>query len=158
MGPIKPTGWKGSSLVQHAAKIGATAGLLRKDQQPTPKKRGNPYKFKKLVAPGGTEIISLQGHEPMCLQDMVKKEGLEYKDIVHKRSDMPCIRYLQEGNTKRYFPDFWIPKKNQIIEVKSQYTYDINRAVNLAKKQACLDAGYQFQFRIYDRKGFVKTI
>jgi len=54
--------------------------------------------------------------------------------------------------THRYYPDFYIKKDNKIIEVKSIYTYNIDIEKNLLKQKACLDAGYNFEFWIYDTK------
>ena len=49
------------------------------------------------------------------------------------------------------FPDFFIPKENKIIEVKSVYTMKIHLEKNWLKKSRCLEMGFNFEFRIYDR-------
>ena len=38
--------------------------------------------------------------------------------------------------------------KDKIIEVKSQWTYELHKDVNELKKHACIDAGFSFEFRI----------
>lgn len=56
----------------------------------------------------------------------------------------PVINYEQ----KRYFSDFIIPKYNLICEIKSQYTFDMDKDKNLLKEKECLKQGYNFLFII----------
>jgi len=56
----------------------------------------------------------------------------------------------------RYFPDIFIPKDELIIEVKSDYTYEVDCKTNHLKKQACLDKGYNFWFAIAESKTEIK--
>ena len=49
---------------------------------------------------------------------------------------------------KVYFPDFYIPKYNLIVEVKSAYTYDKELDLNLTKKEWSIRSGYDFIFII----------
>jgi len=48
----------------------------------------------------------------------------------------------------RYYPDFYIPSKNLIVEVKSKFTYEGNIQTNLLKMKACLDSGFDYRFMI----------
>ena len=61
---------------------------------------------------------------------------------------------MKKKNNKksRYFCDIYIPKTNTIYEVKSTWTYERNIEVNLLKKQACIDAGFNFELYIFDGK------
>ena len=54
-----------------------------------------------------------------------------------------------------YYPDFYIPSENLIVEVKSTWTFahPDKYDKNIAKRDACLAAGYNFEFYIFDRKG-----
>ena len=52
-----------------------------------------------------------------------------------------------------YYSDIYIKKENKIIEVKSEWTFKINKKKNLLKKEACLKAGYKFEFWIFDKNG-----
>ena len=45
----------------------------------------------------------------------------------------------------RYFPDFYIPKDNLIIEVKSTFTYNKELEKNLLKEQCVKDAGFKYK-------------
>jgi hypothetical protein len=63
------------------------------------------------------------------------------------------IEYLDLDLKKcLYFPDIFVPKWNKIIEVKSDWTYEINKEINILKGKACLALGYDFEFWIYNGK------
>ena len=47
-----------------------------------------------------------------------------------------------------YFPDFYIKSTNTIIEVKSQWTFDLHKDKNIRKQNACISLGFSFIFRI----------
>ena len=55
------------------------------------------------------------------------------------------IRY---NENKVYFPDFYIPELNLIIEIKSDYTFNSDKEINIEKQKACLEQGYNFIFII----------
>lgn len=105
----------------------------------------------KFTLPSGI-IISLQGYEPFGLNKLLSL--YDENEIKFKRVDMPEIWYVtNDGSWHRYFPDFYIPKDNLIIEIKSKYTYNIYKELNELKKDACLYLGYKFQFLIFKRTG-----
>ena len=56
--------------------------------------------------------------------------------------------YTLNDNQKIYYPDFYIPKYNLIIEIKSMYYYNLHTEMNLAKQKACIEQGYNFIFII----------
>jgi hypothetical protein len=58
------------------------------------------------------------------------------------------IPYIFDGKNKKYYADFYLPKYNLIVEVKSIWTYNLAVDQNEAKKQICLDNGYLFLFLI----------
>jgi hypothetical protein len=47
----------------------------------------------------------------------------------------------------------FIPKTNTIYEVKSTWTYKNGLDTITLKKQACEDAGYNFELYIFDKDG-----
>jgi predicted nuclease of restriction endonuclease-like RecB superfamily len=55
----------------------------------------------------------------------------------------PTIRY---NDNKVYFPDFYLPEYNLIVEIKSEYYYNQYLSKNLEKQKACLKQGYNFIF------------
>jgi hypothetical protein len=58
------------------------------------------------------------------------------------------INYIFENNNKTYYPDFYIPKYNLIVEIKSDYWYNYALEKNLVKKDFCLMNEYNFLFII----------
>jgi len=55
----------------------------------------------------------------------------------------PSISYLFEGKNKVYHSDFYIPSKNLVIEIKSDYILSLDEEINY-KKQACVKQGYNY--------------
>lgn len=86
--------------------------------------------FKKIKYRGSYEL------------DFIKK--YEYLDIMNYKS----IDYVFDNKKRKYFPDFYYEKKNLIIEIKSNYTYNRFLEKNLAKQKSCIDQGYNFIFII----------
>lgn len=58
------------------------------------------------------------------------------------------IRYNLNNKLKIYFPDFYLPDYNLIVEIKSSYTYNFNIEMNEAKKKYTLENDYKFIFII----------
>lgn len=104
-------------------------------------------KSKLYVLPSGREII-VQGYEPQAL-DILLAEGILEGQILNLRVAMPKLWYLNDKNKKsRYYPDFYIPHLNLIVEVKSEYTAKLRPDLIEKKKQAVLDAGYNYRIMI----------
>jgi len=74
--------------------------------------------------------------------DFIKR--YEYLNIQNCKS----IDYFYDDKKRKYFPDFYYEEKNLIIEIKSDYTYNIFLEKNLAKQEACLEQGFNFIFII----------
>ena len=105
------------------------------------------YKWKEYTLPSGS-IIKFQGYENKLLDELL----LEYSEdkILTSRKDMPEIWYTGlDDKQHRYFPDAYIPSTNTIYEVKSDYTLEKYKEINLLKFQAVKDAGYNFELKIY---------
>jgi len=58
------------------------------------------------------------------------------------------IKYKYENVIKIYHPDFYLPKYNLIVEIKSDYTYNKEIEKNEQKKLAVLENGFNFIFII----------
>jgi hypothetical protein len=110
------------------------------------------HKYKPFIFPSGKETL-VQGYEDLCLNDLVLKEGINENDIDNTPSEVPEIYYMFKDSYKRYYPDIYVSSQNKIIEVKCKFTYEIDLEKNLAKARACLEEGYNFEFRIYDKQG-----
>lgn len=102
------------------------------------------YKTKSMIIDGN--IILFQGYENVAWKILL--EQYNSNDIISKKGEMPEILYTHENKQKRYFPDFYIPIKNLIIEVKSTWTIKKYYEINQLKKQACINYGFNFQFWI----------
>jgi len=51
---------------------------------------------------------------------------------------------LNDVKHKHYYPDFYIPKYNLIIEIKSNYIYNLQKKLNEKKKKETIKAGYNY--------------
>ena len=100
------------------------------------------YKSKEYKLPSG-ELIFVQGYENDFLDYVFQHQQLLEEDIVYRP---PTITYKDEKHrSRKYFPDFYIPKLNLIVEIKSSYILKKQTQQNFeCKKQACLDQGYEF--------------
>ena len=85
------------------------------------------------------EFVSLQGYEPIVLNSLIFDFNFGKNDIMIGKSKIPIIKY---GNNKMYFPDFYLPNQNLIIEVKSNYTFEQHRDIVIQKCNATLESGY----------------
>jgi len=102
------------------------------------------YRRKEYIWKTG-EISYLQGYEPFVLKELEEK-GYLFEDVKTLHKDMPEIWYFYEGKRRRYYPDFYIPKENMIIEVKSNFT--IKDSTNELKFAAVKELGFEFRLEI----------
>jgi hypothetical protein len=109
----------------------------------------NLFRSKPFTLPSG-QIINLQGCEPEVLKDLLK--CFDEKEIVsHPKL---AIKYWHPGQKRwaYYHPDFYVPYLNWIFEAKSTWWLNGNGGyselmqINLAKRKACLEQGYKFNF------------
>jgi len=106
----------------------------------------NSHRYKEYVWNTG-EISLVQGYEPIVLTEL-ENQGYKFQDVLTSASDMPEIYYEFEGCSKRYIPDIFIPKKNLVIEVKSDYTLKKEWDKNKAKFEATKKLGYNFSLEV----------
>ncbi len=92
-------------------------------------------------------ISKVQGHEPIVLKEL-EESGYGFNDILTSTNDMPEIWYEFEGSEHRYYPDFYIPSENLIIEVKSEYTLQKQLDKNQAKFEAVKKLGFNFRLEV----------
>lgn len=102
------------------------------------------------LLPSGKQV-KLAGYEALVLDELLQA-GLSEDDFDFSFEQLPAIIYLDPKTQKerRYYPDFFVPRLNWIIEVKSDYTYKRERATNIAKFKACRAKGYAFNLLIRD--------
>jgi hypothetical protein len=113
----------------------------------------NAYKRKEIVKSNG-EIIYLQGYEPQAYKILI--EIYKEDEIITSNKLKPEILWKDSEDKKhRYFPDFYIPKDNLIIEIKSIYTYTLDSKQEKIEKttKAVKELGYKYEIWILNQKG-----
>jgi len=111
----------------------------------------NAYKKKDIVTPSGN-TITLQGYEPQAYKLLL--ETYKEDEIINSRIDVPEIWWVDEKDKRhRYYVDFYIPKNNLMIEVKSKRTYSVEQVKIEKSLQASNDAGYNIELWIMNEKG-----
>lgn len=118
-------------------------------------------RYKKKEVKIGRRVLTLQGYEEYAVRWLLKFEDLKLKELAFTPAEgKPIVKYKFGKDTKRYFPDFYIPRTNTIIEVKSEYTLGIThksptRCLMLvkAKARACIREGYEFRLMLMCNDG-----
>jgi hypothetical protein len=111
----------------------------------------NRYKFK-AVSIHGRRFSHLQGYEPQGIKYLIENDGIPVDEIQSGRK-VPKIRYKFQGKNKMYFPDIYVESKNLLVEVKCKYTYENMLDLNKAKRDAAINAGYNFKTIIFTNNG-----
>jgi hypothetical protein len=110
------------------------------------------FKYKQYIMPSG-KIIKIQGYEHFALDKLIEKYTEE--DIIvetkNLNKEIGRISYMENNIEHTYIPDLYIKSTNTIIEVKSDWTYELHKEINELKKQACLDMGFNFEFMIFNK-------
>ena len=126
---------------------------LWKDPDFAHKVRVGGFKAKEYLLPSGN-IVKIQGWEPIALDNLL--QIYQENDIAICDADIQKeigrISYEFENKQRTYRPDLYIRSTNTIIEVKSTWTFKKDLAKNIAKKQACLKLGFNFEFMIFNNK------
>lgn len=124
------------------------SGFRKTCSEPCRRKKEQSYKSYIIIHNG--ESIRVQGYERFVIPEFLKK---------YKRDDLKIgfeenspIEYYFNGANRYYYPDLYIKSENRIIEVKSDYSLDIDHDKNMAKKNACVSKGFIFEFHIWDEK------
>lgn len=69
-------------------------------------------------------------------------------EIKNINTEIGRLTYLYENKYHTYIPDIYIKSTNTIIEVKSDWTYNLNVEKNELKKISCINNGFNFEFMI----------
>lgn len=118
------------------------------------------FNWKSYVLPSGKEV-KVQGYEDRILPILIQKFGENDLAISNDEieSCLGKIHYVgKDGKTHRYIPDIYVKSENLIIEVKSPWTYEVQRETNLLKADACKNKGINFKFVLIDSKGNMNEI
>jgi hypothetical protein len=108
---------------------------------------GGGYSKNKRLVINGKEFI-YQGYEDVCLYHLVFDRGTDVNDIEScVRFDTHSFKYAYGV----YYPDLYIISSKKYIEVKSLY-WNEKDAFRDLKKQAVLDAGFNYERIIYGER------
>jgi hypothetical protein len=97
---------------------------------------------KPYTLPSG-RIIKVMGYENLFLDFVFNNHILHEDEIVYS---VPSIQYTENKIKRRYIPDFYIPKYNLIVEIKSLYVIKRYGGVCnlLCKRKGVLNTGFDF--------------
>jgi len=112
-------------------------------------------KNKEYILPSGT-IIKLRGYEPNFLNFIFNNNLLKEDDVIFYPQ-----RILYEYNNKEhyYYPDFFIPKYNLIVETKSSWIMKKQGIEKtLQKEKYTMNQGFQFLLIIDNNFEKIKDI
>jgi hypothetical protein len=111
------------------------------------------YYIKDYILPSN-KIIKIQGYENFALDELLQNENINENHIVTGCNNVPNIWYIDEiGKKHRHYVDIFIPSQNRCIEVKSTWTFEVQKNVVLLKQKAAKELGYLYDIWIYDNKG-----
>lgn len=121
-----------------------TSCLTAQNPEVIKKQKRSLFTHKPYKLPSG-KIIKIQGYEPQFLDYIFENKLLKEDEIDYEPKR---IEYFTPDNKRHYyFPDFYIPKQNIVVEIKS--TYILNKQtpqVQQLKEQATLKSGYNYCF------------
>lgn len=109
--------------------------------------------FNKVYKFQSGKTILVQGYENYALDYLLKNLDYNELDILTSELDMPECWYYIETKYRRYFPDIYIPKDNLVIEVKSTYTYKLEKNEVITKCKSIKYNGYNMWLMIFGKKG-----
>ena len=80
-------------------------------------------------------------------------------DIISEVKNVPEIWYYDKEYKKhRYYVDIFIKSQNKMIEVKSTWTFELDKDCIFLKQAACKLAGYKCEIWVYNGKGEKKMV
>lgn len=94
--------------------------------------------------------IKVQGYEDIAIY-LLLEEGYDETRLLHGKSNLPFFQYGSKltGKPRNYYPDFYYPPNNEIIEVKSDYTFTNDQFIK-DKAKAVKAAGFKFRLVLFD--------
>jgi len=134
---------KEKTRASHKKNCGYNHPLQNADVFEEMKTHSNFFKTTNFTMPSG-RIIQLQGQEPLVLMELLN--SYDEIEIETDSRNMPEFWYTMNNNKHRYYPDFWIPSTQTVIEVKSDYTLnkEIVSGVFPLKQKSVEDKKYIF--------------
>lgn len=137
----------GKSIIRPKGEIIRTMNLTTEHQI---KAHNGLHKRKEFTLPSG-KIIKLQGYEDDFLYYVFKYSNLTEDEFQWSPRFRIKISNKNKGKHIHYYPDFYLPKYNLVIEIKSEYIYQLQLGLNKRKIRKTKEAGYKF-LMIKDKK------
>jgi len=117
------------------------------------KQNKNSYYLKNYVFPSG-KFVKIQGYENYALNDLINKYNIDENDIIIGSKNVPEIWYTDSNEKKhRHFVDIYLPKINKCIEIKSKWTFNIQKNTVFLKQKSAKELNYLYEIWVYDNKG-----
>lgn len=101
----------------------------------------NKFKNKEYKLPSG-KIIKVMGYEDNFLDFVFQNNLIKEEEFLFDKKFR--IKISNIAKNKHYYPDFYIPVLNLVIEIKSHYTYMQMKELNDLKFKKTKEAGYNF--------------
>lgn len=116
------------------------------------------FRIKKYISPTGREYY-YQGYEDVALKFLLEVNTPE-DWIINRVTEVPKITYQSRitGGTSRYYPDIYVKNINLLIEVKSEFTFNINTDITFTKQASSCEAGFNHLILICDKKKVLEGI
>jgi hypothetical protein len=114
------------------------------------KSHKNSFKLKEYIFPSGKKC-NIQGYENFALDELLYIENIDENDIFTSKMEVPEIWYYDGDKNHRYFTDIYIKSQNKCIEVKSEWTLNLDINVFNLKKESAISSGYVFELRVYNK-------
>lgn len=113
---------------------------------------GKKYQYQK----NGKRFL-LQGTERSTLDEICRIWKLSGPDVLHGQQQVPKIAYRMQGRDHLYYPDFYVPTLNLIIESKDKNSLGLGTWFlpdvyerNCAKAKAVIASGFHFKMVVFN--------
>lgn len=122
--------------------------LGKKQSQITIEKRQNTIEMRYGVNNGFlTKKSKCEKYKGFITRSSYERNFIDYCfDRGYKISVPNKIKYFYDGKYRWFYPDFYLEQFDLIVEVKSNWTYNLHLDMNIAKQVSVLEAGYDIIF------------
>ncbi|SIP86102.1 Putative Vsr/MutH/archaeal HJR family nuclease [Pacmanvirus A23] len=119
------------------------------------------YKMKEIIGPNG-KVFQYQGYEGVIIKKLIA-DGIKENDLfteteLNENNQMPEFWYEFDNKKHRYYPDLFIKSQNRFVEIKSEYTMNINPEKVLAKADCVFYADYKMDIYVLNEKKEIVNI
>jgi endogenous inhibitor of DNA gyrase (YacG/DUF329 family) len=122
-------------------------GTLHPSSAPESFRTRKRYK-KRTVTINGYTFSDIQGYEDIFLEQLEKLfPHVSYENLLEERNKT----LFREGGSVHY-PDFYSKKHNHMFEVKSAWTFEMNKEDVLLKKAEAERQGYTYNIIVWKRR------